>query len=160
MPLPFLRRGSVLKRSDFSISSDDLVAPLSLTLLKGESPTALCSITLRSEGTAIRKVEGLHVMSLKARDTAEYSGSTDGKKEDLLEAISASEKKSISHFFWSVLFGVWDHDWRLSCSPLCFWIISRKDAQNDVLFVDYLIFSHVYTGAMNLANPVVWEGRA
>jgi len=82
------QRGSVLKRSDFSISSDDLVAPLSLTLLKGESPTALCSITLRSEGTAIRKVEGLHVMSLKARDTAEYSGSTDGKKEDLLEAIS------------------------------------------------------------------------
>ena len=97
--LPFLRRGSVLKRSDFSISSDDLVAPLSLTLLKGESPTALCSITLRSEGTAIRKVEGLHVMSLKARDTAEYSGSTDGKKEDLLEAISASEKKTSAIFF-------------------------------------------------------------
>lgn len=88
-----------MKRSDFSISSDDLVAPLSLTLLKGESPTALCSITLRSEGTAIRKVEGLHVMSLKARDTAEYSGSTDGKKEDLLEAISASEKKKHQPFF-------------------------------------------------------------
>ena len=88
-----------MKRSDFSISSDDLVAPLSLTLLKGESPTALCSITLRGEGTAIRKVEGLHVMSLKARDTAEYSGSTDGKKEDLLEAISASEKKTSAIFF-------------------------------------------------------------
>lgn len=91
-----------MKRSDFSISSDDLVAPLSLTLLKGESPTALCSITLRSEGTAIRKVEGLHVMSLKARDTAEYSGSTDGKKEDLLEAISASEKKKASAIFFEV----------------------------------------------------------
>ena len=88
-----------MKRSDFSISSDDLVAPLSLTLLKGESPTALCSITLRSEGTAIRKVEGLHVMSLKARDTAEYSGSTDGKKEDLLEAISASKNKKHQPFF-------------------------------------------------------------
>lgn len=81
------QRGSVLKRSDFSISSDDLMAPLSLTLLSGQkSPMALCSITLRSEGTAIQK--GLHVMSLKATDTAEYSGSTDGKKEDLLEAIS------------------------------------------------------------------------
>ena len=85
-----------MKRSDFSISSDELMAPLSLTLLKSgsgtsKSPMALCSITLKGEGTAIQKVEGLHVMSLKATDTAEYSGSTDGKKEDLLEAISACE---------------------------------------------------------------------
>ena len=86
-----------MKRSDFIISSDELMAPLSLTLLKSgsgwtqKSPMALCSITLKGEGTAIQKVEGLHVMSLKATDTAEYSGSTDGKKEDLLEAISACE---------------------------------------------------------------------
>eukprot|EP00438_Fugacium_kawagutii_P006509 Skav209102 [mRNA] locus=scaffold179:94298:95743:+ [translate_table: standard] len=81
-------RGSVLRRADFEVDASSLVAPTALTVFKGSAsdPIPLCSLGLGRPAVA-RKLKEANLISLPLIETAEYSGSKSGSKDELLAEI-------------------------------------------------------------------------